>query len=124
MRHFPGHSSVTKGIGLGRGIGGSALRTGPWRMRGVGRPAALRGVEWVGTGLESNHGRLWRSPLPGELLELFRYIPLSSPRTSRSMGTRKTSQMRSRVRTVMGRPASICCQCRAEKPNEIMSSWL
>jgi hypothetical protein len=25
---------------------------------------------------------------------------------------------------VMGRPASICCQWRAENPNEIMSSWL
>ena len=25
---------------------------------------------------------------------------------------------------VIGRPASICCQCRAEKPKEIMSSWL
>ncbi len=25
---------------------------------------------------------------------------------------------------MMGRPASICCQCRAEKPNEIISSWL
>jgi hypothetical protein len=25
---------------------------------------------------------------------------------------------------VMGLPASICCQCLAEKPNEIMSSWL
>jgi len=24
----------------------------------------------------------------------------------------------------MGLPASICCQCRAEKPNEIISSWL
>lgn len=27
-------------------------------------------------------------------------------------------------REVIGRPASICCQCRAEKPNEIMSSLL
>lgn len=25
---------------------------------------------------------------------------------------------------MIGLPASICCQCRAEKPNEIMSSWL
>src|SRR5713226_9519781 len=40
------------------------------------------------------------------------------------MRTLKAQQMRSSVRTVMGRPASICCQCRAEKPNEIMSSWL
>jgi len=49
---------------------------------------------------------------------------LFNPRTSRSMGTWKTSQMRSSVVTVMGRPASICCQCRAENPKEIMSSWL
>jgi Bacterial SH3 domain len=28
------------------------------------------------------------------------------------------------VRTVIGRPASICCQWRAEKPKEIISSWL
>src|SRR5712692_3210683 len=40
------------------------------------------------------------------------------------MRTLKALQMRSSVRTVIGRPASICCQCRAEKPNEIMSSWL
>ena len=33
-------------------------------------------------------------------------------------------QMRSSVVTVMGLPASICCQCRAENPNPIMSSWL
>ncbi len=26
--------------------------------------------------------------------------------------------------TVIGRPASICCQCRAENPKEIISSWL
>jgi hypothetical protein len=32
--------------------------------------------------------------------------------------------MRRSVFTVMGRPASICCQWRAENPNEIMSSWL
>src|SRR5258708_9568017 len=32
--------------------------------------------------------------------------------------------MRSSVVSVIGRPASICCQCLAEKPNEIMSSWL
>jgi hypothetical protein len=25
---------------------------------------------------------------------------------------------------VIGLPASICCQCLAENPNEIMSSWL
>lgn len=40
------------------------------------------------------------------------------------MDTLKTAQMRNRVRTVIGRPASICCQCRAEKPKEIISSWL
>jgi DNA invertase Pin-like site-specific DNA recombinase len=38
--------------------------------------------------------------------------------------TWKTSQILSRVVTVMGLPASICCQCLAENPNEIMSSWL
>ena len=26
--------------------------------------------------------------------------------------------------TVIGLPASICCQCLAEKPKEIISSWL
>jgi len=40
------------------------------------------------------------------------------------MRTLKALQMRSNVRTVIERPASICCQWRAEKPNEIMSSWL
>jgi hypothetical protein len=34
------------------------------------------------------------------------------------------SQIRNRVRTVIGRPASICCQCRAENPKPIMSSWV
>jgi len=32
--------------------------------------------------------------------------------------------MRSKVVSVMGLPASICCQWRAEKPNPIMSSWV
>jgi hypothetical protein len=53
--------------------------------------------------------------------------PLSTPGLSRpsirlASETAKTSPIRSRVRTVIGRPASICCQCRAEKPNEIISS--
>ena len=51
-------------------------------------------------------------------------MPLSRPCSKRATGTRKTSQIRSRVVTVIGLPASICCQCLAEKPNEIMSSWL
>src|SRR4029077_1870496 len=38
--------------------------------------------------------------------------------------TRSASQILNSVVSVIGRPASICCQCRAEKPNEIMSSWL
>lgn len=37
-------------------------------------------------------------------------VPLSIPLTSRSMDTRNTLQIRSSVVTVMGRPASICCQ--------------
>jgi len=49
---------------------------------------------------------------------------LSNPRTSCAIGTWNVSQMRSSVVTVMGRPASICCQCRAEKPKLIISSWL
>lgn len=49
---------------------------------------------------------------------------LSSPRTSRAIGTWKVLQIRSSVVTVIGRPASICCQCRAEKPKLIISSWL
>jgi len=49
---------------------------------------------------------------------------LSSPRTSRAIGTWKVSQIRRSVVIVIGRPASICCQCRAEKPKLIISSWL
>lgn len=33
-------------------------------------------------------------------------------------------QALSSVVNVIGLPCSICCQCRAEKPREIMSSWL
>ena len=51
-------------------------------------------------------------------------MPLSRPRSRRATGTRKTSQILSKVVTVIVLPASICCQCLAEKPNEIMSSWL
>ena len=47
-----------------------------------------------------------------------------SPRTSSDIDTLYMSQMRRRVLTVIGLPASICCQWRAEKPNEIRSSWL
>ena len=46
----------------------------------------------------------------------FSYIPASRPRTTFAMGTSNTSQMRRSVVMVMGRPASICCQCRAENP--------
>lgn len=38
--------------------------------------------------------------------------------------TSSASQILNSVVSVIGRPASICCQRRAEKPNEIMSSWL
>ncbi len=41
-------------------------------------------------------------------------MPLSRPLTSRSTGVLKTAQMWRRVRTVIGRPASICCQCRVD----------
>lgn len=54
------------------------------------------------------------------LVRCFNY--LSRPRTSCAIGILKTRQIRSKVRTVIGLPASICCQWRAEKPNEIMSS--
>lgn len=46
----------------------------------------------------------------------------SSPRTSLDMDTSNTSQMRSKVVTVIGRPPSICCQCRVENPNDNISS--
>lgn len=42
----------------------------------------------------------------------------------RSMDVEKTSQIRRSVFNVMGLPASICCQCLAENPKEIMSSWV
>lgn len=50
------------------------------------------------------------------------YMPTSNPRTRLVIDISSASQIRRRVVTVMGRPASICCQCRAENPNEIMSS--
>jgi hypothetical protein len=49
-------------------------------------------------------------------------MPASKPWTNFDIDISNTSQMRRRVVTVMGRPASICCQWRAENPNEIMSS--
>jgi hypothetical protein len=49
-------------------------------------------------------------------------MPLSNPRISRSAGTLNKAQIRNSVVTVMGRPASICCQWRAENPSEIISS--
>jgi hypothetical protein len=49
-------------------------------------------------------------------------MPRSSPSTICAARTPKVSQMRSSVRSVIGLPASICCQWRAEKPNPIMSS--
>jgi hypothetical protein len=52
----------------------------------------------------------------------FSYMPSSKPRTNFHIGTSSTSHIRSRVVTVIGRPASTCCQCRAENPNVIISS--
>jgi len=53
----------------------------------------------------------------------FSYTPsLSSPCTSFDIGVSKTSQILSRVVTVIGRPASTCCQWRVEKPKESISS--
>ncbi len=43
---------------------------------------------------------------------------------SRSGVTLNVSQTLKNVVIVMGRPASICCQWRAENPNPIMSSWV
>src|ERR1700680_5124733 len=51
-------------------------------------------------------------------------MPLSRPRTTSPTRTLNASQIRRRVVIVIGRPASICCQCRAENPKEIISSWL
>jgi hypothetical protein len=49
-------------------------------------------------------------------------MPRSSPSISRAARTPNVSQMRSSVLIVIGLPASICCQWRAENPNPIMSS--
>jgi hypothetical protein len=48
--------------------------------------------------------------------------PLPVPVPSFAIGTSNTSQMRSNVVTVIGRPASICCQCLVENPKVSMSS--
>jgi hypothetical protein len=50
------------------------------------------------------------------------YSGLYNFRRSRSGVMWKVSHIRRRVVIVTGRPASICCQCRAEKPKPIMSS--
>ena len=51
-------------------------------------------------------------------------MPRSSPSINCAARMENVSHMRRRVVTVMGLPASICCQWRAEKPNPIMSSWV
>ena len=43
---------------------------------------------------------------------------------SRSGVIVNVSQILNNVVKVIGRPASICCQCLAENPKLIMSSWL
>jgi hypothetical protein len=48
----------------------------------------------------------------------------SSPRTTSHIGIENMRQMRSRVRKVMGFPASTFCQYRTEYPCDSMSSWL
>jgi hypothetical protein len=47
-------------------------------------------------------------------------MPASNPRSSRTRFTSSASQILSSVVTVIGLPASICCQCLAENPNEII----
>ena len=49
-------------------------------------------------------------------------IPLSRPRTNFSIVISNTSHIRRSVVTVIGLPASTCCQWRVENPNDIMSS--
>jgi hypothetical protein len=48
----------------------------------------------------------------------------SSPRRTVDRLTPKTRHALTRVLMVIARPASTCCQCRAEKPNPIISSWV
>ena len=50
------------------------------------------------------------------------YIPRSRSSSSALTRTLKVSHIRRSVLTVMGLPASICCQWRAENPKPIMSS--
>jgi hypothetical protein len=47
-----------------------------------------------------------------------------SPRSSFDKGTSSAMVTRRRVFIVIGRPFSICCQCLAENPKEIISSWV
>jgi hypothetical protein len=48
----------------------------------------------------------------------------SRPRTTSHIGVENMRQIRSRVRNVIGFPASTFCQYRTEYPCESMSSWL
>jgi len=48
---------------------------------------------------------------------------LSVPRTTAASRTLNASQILRSVVIVIGRPASICCQWRAENPKAIMASW-
>ena len=50
------------------------------------------------------------------------YMPRSRPSTRLAALTLNVPQMRRRVLIVIGLPASICCQWRAENPYPIMSS--
>jgi hypothetical protein len=60
--------------------------------------------------------------MPPQRVEFALVDAVRHPRVSFETGTSKTSQLRSKVVMVMGRPASICSQWGVEKPNESMSS--
>ena len=89
------------------------------------RPSRLKSCEALICVLDA-----WPDPLFSEILftiELvnkpgFSYTPLSRFETTSAIVTPSASHARNSVVTVIGRPASNCCQCFPEKPNRIISS--
>lgn len=91
-----------------------------------GHHVAVAGVRNAKSAMKRHLRPGWRdscrSRVFQSLLRLRRWW--ANPSTSCSGPISNASQIRSSVNNVIGRPASIICQWRTLKPQEIMSSWV
>ena len=103
-----------------------------WGTRVMAKPKAVQVGNISVTPIRDKRHRVSNIEMVGQADRELPYLDVrerlvelpSSPRTTSHIGVENMRQMRSRVRNVIGFPASTFCQYLTEYPCESMSSWL